>query len=59
MMRSLYTQDIPGATPAIRYYDKSLHRYRHEEEMERFGNKERRIIDWHLPRERHTEPIDK
>lgn len=32
-MRSLYTYDIPGATPTIRYYDRSLIRYRHQEEI--------------------------
>lgn len=29
-MRSLYTYDIPGANPTIRYYDKALIRYRHD-----------------------------
>lgn len=28
-MRALYTDDIPGAKPTIRYYDKSLIRHRH------------------------------
>jgi hypothetical protein len=58
-MRSLYTNDIPGATPTIRYYQKSLIRERHEEEMARFGDKQRRVIDWHTPRERHTEPLER
>ena len=58
-MRSLYTNDIPGALPTIRYYEKSLIRARHEEEIARFGNKQNRIIDWYQPREKHVEPIDK
>lgn len=58
-MRSLYTDDIPGANPAIRYYEKSLIRYRHEEEINRFGNKKSRVIDWYHPKDRHVEPIDK
>ena len=45
-MRSLYTDDIPGAKPTIRYYDKSLIRYRHEEEIARFGNKNKRICHY-------------
>lgn len=57
-MRSLYTEDIPGAKPTIRYYDKSLIRYRHIEEIDRFGNKQKRIIDWYEPLKRHVEPID-
>lgn len=32
-MRALYTDDIPGAQPTIRYYEKSLIRHRHEEEI--------------------------
>ena len=58
-MRSLYTNDIPGATPAIRNYQKSLIRERHQEEIERFGDKQRRVIDWHTPRERHMEPLER
>ena len=46
-MRSLYTNDIPGALPTIRYYEKSLIRARHEDEIARFGNKQNRIIDWY------------
>lgn len=46
-MRALYTDDIPGAKPTIRYYDKSLIRHRHEEEILRFGDKQRRIIEWY------------
>ena len=58
-MRSLYTQDIPGASPQIHYYNKSLIRHRHLEEVERFGNKEKRIMEWYKPLPRHQEPIDK
>jgi len=29
-MRSLYTNDIPGANPTIRYYEKALIRARNE-----------------------------
>lgn len=58
-MRSLYTYDIPGANPTIRYYDKSLIRHRHEEEIDRFANKQKRIIDWYHPLARHVEPVDK
>ena len=53
-MRALYTDDIPGAKPTIRYYDKSLIRYRHEEEIDRFGDKGKRIIDWYHPLQRHV-----
>ena len=58
-MRSLYTEDIPGANPQIHYYNKSLIRHRHLEEVERFGNKQKRVIDWYHPRPRHQEPIDR
>lgn len=53
-MRSLYTYDIPGANPTIKYYSKSLIRQRHEEEVDRFGNKQHRIIDWYVPQARHV-----
>jgi hypothetical protein len=58
-MRSLYTSDILGAAPTIRYYDKSLLRHRHQEEIDRFANKQERIIDWYIPHARHIEPVDK
>lgn len=58
-MRSLYTYDIPGANPTIRYYEKSLISQRHVEEINRFGNKQKRIIDWYEPLPRHEEPIEK
>jgi hypothetical protein len=58
-MRSLYTNDIPGATPTIRYYDKSLIRAKHQEEIARFGDKQKRIIDWHTPRQIHQEPLER
>ena len=58
-MRALYTDDIEGAKPTIRYYDKSLIRHRHLEEVERFGNKDKRIIDWYYPIQRHVEPLEK
>lgn len=57
-MRALYTDDIPGAKPTIRYYDKSLLRQRHEEEVLRFGDKQRRVIDWYQAPKRHVEPIE-
>ena len=57
-MRALYTDDIQGAKPTIRYYDRSLIRYKHIEEMERFGNKDKRIIDWYKPIPRHVEPME-
>ena len=53
-MRSLYTYDIPGANPTIKYYSKSLIRQRHEEEVDRFGNQQHRIIDWYVPQARHV-----
>lgn len=58
-MRSLYTDDIPGAKPTIRYYDKVLLRQRHQEEILRFADKQKRIIDWYHPLARHVEPIEK
>jgi hypothetical protein len=27
--------------------------------MDRFGNKQKRIIDWYVPLARHVEPVDK
>jgi hypothetical protein len=58
-MRALYTDDIPGAKPTIRYYDKSLIRYRHLEEIDRFGDKNKRIIEWHQPVQKHVEPLER
>lgn len=57
-MRALYTDDIPGAKPTIRNYDKSLIRHRHIEEIDRFANKDKRIIEWYITRKRHVEPIE-
>jgi hypothetical protein len=36
-----------------------LLRYRHQEEIDRFANKQERIIDWYIPLARHIEPVDK
>lgn len=58
-MRALYTDDIPGAQPTIRYFEKDLYRKRHDEEIMRFGNRERRVIDWYQPPLRHVEPIER
>ncbi len=46
-MRSLFTNDIPGAVPRHRYYEKELYLRRHLEEVERFGRKnpeQKRVI---------------
>jgi hypothetical protein len=58
-LRSLYVDDIPGAKPVKRVYDKSLIRRRHEEEMFRFGREEKRQIDWHVLPRTHVEPMDR
>jgi hypothetical protein len=54
-MRSLFTEDIQGASPTHRYYDKSIIFERHQKEIERFGKKnpeEKRVIEWYSPQKR-------
>jgi hypothetical protein len=61
-MRSLFTEDIPGAVPRNRYYDKELYLQKHLKEIERFGPKNpeyRRVFEWYDPVKRVVEPIDK
>lgn len=51
-MRSLFTEDIPGALPRNRYYDKQLYLEKHLKEVERFGPKNpehKRVFEWHQP----------
>lgn len=38
-MRSLFTDDIPGAVSRNLYYDKKLYLYKHNKEIERYGHK--------------------
>ncbi len=38
-MRSLFTDDIPGARPRNLYYDKELYLQKHLKEVELFGPK--------------------
>lgn len=61
-MRSLFTEDIPGAVPRNRYYDKELYLQRHLKEIERFGPKNpeyRRVFEWYDPVKRVADPIDR
>lgn len=61
-MRSLFTEDIPGAKPRNRYYDKELYRQNHLKEIERFGPKnpeQKRVFEWYTPIKQMVEPIDK
>ena len=61
-MRSLFTDDIPGAVSRNLYYDKKLYLYKHNKEIERYGHKnpeEKRVFEWYSPIKRMIEPIDK
>jgi hypothetical protein len=61
-MRSLFTDDIPGAKPRHLYYEKELYLQRHLKEIERFGHKnpeQARVFEWYSPVKKMVEPIDK
>lgn len=52
-MRSLFTEDIPGAKPKHQYYDKALYFKKHIEEVSRHGRKnpeEKRVFEWYTPK---------
>jgi hypothetical protein len=59
-MRSLFVDDIYGARPRHRYFEKALYREQHQNEIDRFGPQGRdykKSYDWYHPTERHVEPI--
>ena len=61
-MRSLFTEDIPGARPRNRYYSKELYLQRHNLEIQRYARKnpeDKRVIEWYTPIKKMVEPLDK
>lgn len=61
-MRSLFVDDIYGARPSHRYFDKSLYRERHDSEIDRFGpngKDYKKSYDWYQSLSRHIEPIER
>ncbi len=51
-MRSLFVDDINGARPSHRYFDKALYSQRHSIEIERFGTNGtdyKKTYEWYKP----------